>query len=304
MASLPPFEPRANQETDDYDLSVSLSPTQSHSEPLLQPPFPPCPSTQDHDMRPRGLKIVVPPSEGRPIRELPALPAHYRSLTVEEEENRQQQGFAQAGRRGRRRYAPLPFLESPSDPDESPRRARLRSRWEQIKTMENEGEVGWNDYIHWYTKHPGLYPSQSRARCPCNHVEGRPRQWRIEADDQEANRQRRRTLHHDRQRRSEGRQRLLLSPGEFSQARRWGSPAPAPAQNGGLPTPPPAPSSVQVRAVQEEEEEEGNDARSDDTWVSVETTSQFPEMPTPPALTLESRYEEVPLEVRRPAAED
>lgn len=60
----------------------------------------------------------------------------------------------------------------------SPSTRRQHEREYNIGAMESEGDwAGRNDYLHWYTKHPTMYPIGRNARCPCEHTKGQPIEW-------------------------------------------------------------------------------------------------------------------------------
>lgn len=184
--------------------------TSHHSTPL-NPRAP----DHDHAKRPTNLTVQIPPAETEDVKEL---------MNVAHIQDR-------------------PFrAERDAFRDETPTTRKRLENEALRKRMESDGISGWNNYLHWYKAHPGLYPTRPQARCPCYHIEGRPVQW----DSREAVLARA----EDRERRGALRARRpsALGPGKHLSprggarlSRRWGSPAPVPMRD---PSPKPATSPV------------------------------------------------------------
>lgn len=175
--------------------------TSHHSTPLT-----PRAPDHDHAKRPTNLTIQIPPATSDDVKELKNV-AHIYDRPWRPERNR--------------------FCH------ETPTTRRRLQREAEINMMERDGISGLNDYFHWYTEHPGLYPTRTQARCPCFHTEGQPVQW----DSREAvlsraeEKEERRWGLRLRRPSALGPGKHLSPRGGARLVRGWGSPAPVPMRD-------------------------------------------------------------------------
>lgn len=88
------------------------------------------------------LTIDIPPSTGRPAQFVTTIPHNPNPTLVD--------GIVNTGT-----FTTSPYLTAKEN----------REDW--INTLQASGSHGFNDYLHWYTQHPGHYPLREGEDCGC-----------------------------------------------------------------------------------------------------------------------------------------